>query len=73
VKDVRPSAQSVVELETAPDQEALKRAFIKRGVWVRPFGKIVYLTPALNIDRPSLDTLTTAVCEVISALGGAPR
>ncbi len=51
VKDVRVrGAIGVVELEKIADLNALKRRFVEKGVWVRPFRNIVYLTPALTID-----------------------
>jgi len=36
-------------------------------VWVRPFGNVVYLTPALTIDGQDLDTLMRAVVAVLRA------
>ncbi len=67
VVDVRAmGAIGVVQLAAPPDRDRLKRGFVERGVWIRPFGDIVYLAPALNIDAASLDTLTAAV---VSTLG----
>ena len=67
VVDVRSKgAVGVVQLAAPPDREALKRAFVGRGVWVRPFGDVVYLAPALNISRDDLRTLTQAVIAVLS-------
>jgi adenosylmethionine-8-amino-7-oxononanoate aminotransferase len=59
-------AVGVVQLAAPPDREALKRAFVERGVWIRPFGDIVYLAPALNIGRDDLATLAAAVCSVLA-------
>ena len=36
-------------------------AFVERGVWLRPFGDIVYLAPPLNIAPADLAALTAAV------------
>ena len=70
VRDVRVlGAIGVVQLHRAPDREALKRAFLDRGVWVRPFADIVYLTPAFTVSPEELATLTTAVVEVVGQLG----
>jgi adenosylmethionine-8-amino-7-oxononanoate aminotransferase len=67
VKDVRVrGAIGVVELTKIDDLVALKRRFVDAGVWIRPFGNIVYLTPALNIAGEDLDLLTRAVCRVVS-------
>ncbi len=69
VADVRVlGAIGVVQLERTPDREALKQAFLARGVWVRPFLDVVYLTPAFTITPTELKTLTEAVVEVIAEL-----
>jgi adenosylmethionine-8-amino-7-oxononanoate aminotransferase len=68
VVDVRVmGAIGAVQLAQAPDREALKRAFLDRGVWVRPFGDIVYLTPAFILGDDDLTRLTGAVKDVIAA------
>ncbi|HEY1360648.1 MAG TPA: adenosylmethionine--8-amino-7-oxononanoate transaminase [Xanthobacteraceae bacterium] len=67
VKEVRVlGAIGVVELDRVGDLERLRRRFIAEGVFVRPFGSIVYLTPALTIDDEELAVLTRAVCRVIT-------
>jgi adenosylmethionine-8-amino-7-oxononanoate aminotransferase len=68
VKDVRVlGAIGVIELHSVPDRENLKRRLLEAGVWLRPFGDIVYLTPALNIPKEDLDILIGAVVSVLSA------
>ncbi|MEI9965957.1 MAG: aminotransferase class III-fold pyridoxal phosphate-dependent enzyme [Caulobacteraceae bacterium] len=70
VRDVRVmGAIGVVELDATPDHDALKRRLVARGVWVRPFGRIVYLTPAFTIAPEELDALTRAVVEVVGEIG----
>ena len=55
VVDVRvKGAIGVVELEHIDNVDALKRRFVEAGVWVRPFGRIVYLTPAFIIEETDL-------------------
>ena len=69
VRDVRVlGAIGVVELDRIDDREALKRRLVEAGVWVRPFGNVVYLTPALTIAPDELDTLMRAVVTVLRAL-----
>ena len=64
VRDVRTlGAIGVVELD-APAEE-LRHAFPDLGVWVRPFGRVVYLTPPLVIGREDLDLLTAAIRTVV--------
>ncbi|CAB3870223.1 adenosylmethionine--8-amino-7-oxononanoate transaminase [Achromobacter ruhlandii] len=68
VRDVRIlGAIGVVELDRIDDREALKRRLVEAGVWVRPFGNVVYLTPALTIAPDELDTLMRAVIAVLRA------
>jgi adenosylmethionine-8-amino-7-oxononanoate aminotransferase len=68
VRDVRVlGAVGVVELHAAPDLAALKAALLAEGVWVRPFGRTVYLTPAFTITAEELSRLTQAIRK---ALGG---
>ncbi|WP_238922842.1 adenosylmethionine--8-amino-7-oxononanoate transaminase [Achromobacter ruhlandii] len=68
VRDVRVlGAIGVVELDRIDDREALKRRLVEAGVWVRPFGNVVYLTPALTIAPDELDTLMRAVIAVLRA------
>lgn len=67
VKDVRTlGAIGVVELTRINDMNRLKQRLIDQGVWVRPFGRIVYLTPALTIGPDDLDRLIQAVNAVVS-------
>ncbi|AQS86846.1 adenosylmethionine-8-amino-7-oxononanoate aminotransferase [Neoasaia chiangmaiensis NBRC 101099] len=66
VRDVRVmGAIGVVQLTEIENLNALKAAFLKENVWVRPFRDIVYLTPALTISRDELSQLTTAIHRVL--------
>lgn len=68
VTDVRVrGAIGVVELEGIGDLNALKRRFVDAGVWVRPFGRIIYLTPAFTIDETDLAKLTGAIVSILSS------
>ena len=72
IVDVRTrGAIGVVQLSTMADKDALRQAFVERGVWVRPFGDIVYLSPALTIDRSDLSQLCAAVVAVLKESSGA--
>jgi adenosylmethionine-8-amino-7-oxononanoate aminotransferase len=69
VKEVRvKGAVGVVELERIDDLDGLRARFVEEGVFVRPFGSIVYLTPAFTIGEEELEQLTTAVRKVLGAL-----
>jgi adenosylmethionine-8-amino-7-oxononanoate aminotransferase len=70
VKDVRvKGAIGVVELDRIDDIEGMRARFVEEGVFVRPFGSIVYLTPAFTIEPEELATLTDAVVNVLSKGG----
>ena len=69
IKDVRVrGAIGVVELDRIDDLEGLRARFVEEGVFVRPFGSIVYLTPAFTIAEEELARLTGAVVKVVAAL-----
>jgi len=71
VRDVRVTgAIGVVELERAADAEALTARFVDEGVWVRPFGRTVYLTPAFTIAPEDLAVLTGAIGKVLARANG---
>ena len=66
VKNVRvKGAIGVVEMDDVGDLNALRAAFINEGVFVRPFGNVIYLTPAFTISADELKILTDAVLKVV--------
>src|ERR1700733_8350500 len=66
VKDVRvKGAIGVVELERIENLSALRQRFVAEGVFIRPFGSIVYLTPAFTSAEDELAKLTDAVQRVL--------
>ena len=66
VADVRVmGAIGVVELAQAVDLDRMRTDFVDSGVWIRPFGRTVYLMPALNIPAEDLATLVAAVVAVV--------
>jgi adenosylmethionine-8-amino-7-oxononanoate aminotransferase len=69
VKDVRvKGAIGVVELDKAPDLSVLKARLVEAGVWVRPFGGVIYLTPAFTISTDELARLTDAVVRAVAEI-----
>lgn len=73
VKDVRVmGAIGVVEVETLGDAGRLRARFVDEGVWLRPFGNIIYTTPALTIAPGDLSRLTAAMGKVLRQGLGAP-
>lgn len=69
IRDVRvKGAIGAVQMECADRTAELRERFIDEGVWIRPFGDIVYLTPAFTIDSDELRTLTRAILRVLRTL-----
>jgi adenosylmethionine---8-amino-7-oxononanoate aminotransferase len=69
VVDVRvKGAIGVVQLEKEKiDIYGMRQKFIERGVWIRPFGDIVYLMPSLSISTENLSKLTDSVTRVLKS------
>jgi adenosylmethionine-8-amino-7-oxononanoate aminotransferase len=68
VADVRVmGAIGVVELAGAVNLDQLRMSFVEAGVWIRPFGNVVYLMPALNLSGTDLDSLIDAIYLVVSS------
>jgi adenosylmethionine-8-amino-7-oxononanoate aminotransferase len=66
VTDVRVlGAIGVVEIDQPVNMHTMPQSFVDRGVWVRPFGRLVYLMPPYIISSKNLSKLTAAVCEVV--------
>lgn len=67
VQDVRVlGAIGVVECKEDVDVGQIQKDFVKRGVWVRPFGKLVYIMPPYIISNNDLSHLTTTICDVLA-------
>ena len=57
VKDVRvKGAIGVVELDRIDDLDALRARFVEEGVFIRPFGNVIYLTPSFTIAPDELSS-----------------
>jgi len=68
VVDVRArGAIGVVEFDRPVDVGGLCDAFAEKGAWIRPMGKVVYLTPAFTVGEADLSVLTRVVREVLGA------
>ena len=58
----------VVELDKPLDMHTVAHEFVQRGVWIRPFGRLVYIMPPYIIETDDLTTLTSAIYNVVREL-----
>ena len=59
-------AVAVIELDDAVDMPVFQPLLIENGIWVRPFGKLVYIMPPYVITDDELVTLCQALLKVVS-------
>jgi len=57
----------VVEARQPVDVAALQKLFVEQGVWIRPFGRLIYLMPPYVIEPADLRVLTRAVGAALAA------
>jgi adenosylmethionine-8-amino-7-oxononanoate aminotransferase len=68
VQDVRVlGAIGVVELNNEVNMPKIQQAFVDAGVWIRPFGKLIYLMPPFTINEHELNTLTNVIFDVLNS------
>ncbi len=59
-------AIGVVEMERPVVMRDIQRRFVDRGVWVRPFGRLIYLMPPYIISNQELEWLCAVTVEIVS-------
>ena len=56
----------VLELEKPVNMAAITKRFVDKGVWIRPFGKLVYIMPPYVISDEELNHLLIAMTETVA-------
>jgi adenosylmethionine-8-amino-7-oxononanoate aminotransferase len=61
-------AIGVIEMKQAVDMATIVPSFVEAGIWVRPFGKLVYLMPAYIINDEDLAQLCQRLTAIVTQL-----
>jgi len=56
----------VLELEQPVNLASITRRFVDQGIWIRPFGRLVYVMPPYVIDEKELETLLSALTQTVA-------
>lgn len=65
IKDVRVlGAVGVIEMVSAVDIAEIQKKFVDLGVWIRPFGKLIYIMPPYVIIQEDLEYLVDMMIKV---------
>ncbi|KZW98713.1 adenosylmethionine-8-amino-7-oxononanoate aminotransferase [Pseudoalteromonas luteoviolacea] len=66
VKQVRTlGAIGVVELKEVVDVAKIQKFFIQKGLWIRPFGKLIYIMPPYITSNEDIEELSDGIYQAI--------
>ncbi|MEZ4694688.1 MAG: aminotransferase class III-fold pyridoxal phosphate-dependent enzyme, partial [Aliarcobacter sp.] len=69
VKDVRNiGAIGIIELKDDCYAQEIQDYCVKNGVWIRPFGKLIYSIVAYTIEEKDLRKIVRTMCEAINSI-----
>ena len=60
-------AIGVIEMKAQVDMKKIQPACIDQGIWIRPFGKLVYIMPAYIMTNEQLKELTAGMVKVLKS------
>lgn len=67
VKDVRILGSiGAVECHNPVNVAVIQKRFVELGVWIRPFGSLIYIIPPLIIEKEQVETLIKAIATVLN-------
>ncbi len=69
VQDVRVlGAIGVIEMKQAIDLVEIQRRLVQSGIWVRPFGRLIYIMPPYVISDTELVALASSLVSVVATI-----
>jgi adenosylmethionine---8-amino-7-oxononanoate aminotransferase len=69
VKDVRVlGAIGLVELHNPVNMQTIQPRFVEEGVWLRPFGNLIYTMPPYIIEPSELQAITSAIYKIVAEI-----